>query len=362
MAMSDVQTVCQVLSSAGLFGFEGAAPESARAMVAAALPHAAGQHSYQKEMLGLAFSALSSARAAADARSQSAGQQAAMAEGPITEAAAALALAKAASQQARSSVEKRASALEEQKIKVQQATVDEAEAKKEKEQLVTARDEVAYRHSVVLAAMEAEELAEDTVDIILEILRAAAAEPTLMAAVPAALALSASQRGQFDDITIEELNQVLATYAAKLAGQSLEAENLAGDMISEALGCEALREVEEEREAAAAAALSHAVETVDVRWGEELAAEQALEERQADHSNYLALQVLAQDSILTLDAAAAAVERLGNPVAVVEVTALEPPEVADVEMTAVDEAARESKVAMVEHAMVDVMARVRLGA
>ncbi|CAE8662177.1 unnamed protein product [Polarella glacialis] len=360
MAMSDVQTVCQVLSNAGLFGFEGAAPESARAMVAAALPHTAGQHSYQKEMLGLAFSVLSSARAAADARSQSAGQQAATAEGPIAEATAALASAKAASQQARSSVEETAAALEVQKMKVQQATVDEAEAKKEKEQLVTARDEVAQQLAAidgplaVLAAIEAGELTEAPVDNILEILTAAGAEPTLMAAVPAVLALPASQRGQFDNITIAELNKALATYATKLAGHLVEAQMLAGDIISEALGCEALREVEEEREAAAAAALSHAVETVDVRWSEEQAAEQALEERHADRSNYLVLQVLAQDSILTVDAAAAAVERLSNP------TAQEVLQVADVEMTPVDEAAPESKVAMVEPAMGDVM--VHLGA
>eukprot|EP00933_Yihiella_yeosuensis_P065836 TRINITY_DN6983_c0_g1_i3.p1 TRINITY_DN6983_c0_g1~~TRINITY_DN6983_c0_g1_i3.p1 ORF type:complete len:407 (+),score=159.94 TRINITY_DN6983_c0_g1_i3:80-1222(+) len=343
MAAKNVQTVCQVLGDADLFNFEQAAPESARAMLVAALPHATGEHSYQKEMLNVAQNILESAKVAAVAEASSFGQQAEAMLAEIEAAKTALAAATTASEEAAKLVEAKVAALKGQKSQVKTAVVEEKSAANDKARAMEARDKIAQmsaKASAVIEAaaggQEAGQLDEILIESVMEVLVEAKAEKTLLDCTPAALSLTKEERGQFDDITIAELNDVLGTYAATLSSELAEAEKAFVDISDEALGCEALRDVEQEREAAAEAELIAAREAAEARVADVEQAKTALETLESGRSNKLIFQVLGGEKEKKAAEAVAILENLLNPP---QEPVVEPaPEVKDVEMAVETEA------------------------
>jgi len=318
MAAADVQTACQVLTDPEFFDFSDAASSDARAMVAAALPHACGDHSYQKEMLSLATGLLQSAGAAARAEGARLGEEAEQAETAIRKAQEVAEAAEKKLEEARAEEEAKAAALEKQTSKVEDAQVDEENAASELKAATEVRDAAAASKSSadsavsLVNAFEAGDLLEDPAEL-LEILSLAKAEKTLLQAVPVLLKLRPEERGEFDAMALAEVKEVLTCYVQDLVVQLEEAEGNFRDRSSEALGCEALKEVEEERAASASDALIAAKKAVEAAATDAEAAKAAVLACEADRSQHLMKQVLAVDRAARVDAAVAVVERVLNP-------------------------------------------------
>jgi len=318
MAAADVQKACQVLLDPEFFSFGDAASSDARAMVAAALPYACGEHSYQKEMLSLATGFLQSAGAAARSEAATLGQAAEKAEDAIREAQELAEAAQKKLEAAHADVEAKTDALLRQNSKVEEAQVDDEKAAHELKLASETRDAAAAAKSsadsaiLLVDAFEAGDLPEETAEL-LEILSLARAEKALLETVPALLKLRPEARGEFDAMALVMLKEVLSTYLQDLVIQLDQAELELKDVSSEALGCEALKEVEEERAVIAQTAVAAATQAKEAATSAADAAKAAVGEREADRSQHLMKQVLATDRAEKADAAVAAVERLLNP-------------------------------------------------
>jgi len=322
MAAADVQQACQVLSDPEFFSFGDAASSDARAMVAAALPYACGEHSYQKEMLSLATGFLQSAGAAARSEAAALGEAAGKAEDAIREAQELAEAAQKKLEAAHADVEAKTDALLRQNSKVEEAQVDDENTAHELKLASETRDAAAAAKSsadsaiLLVDAFEAGDLPEETTEL-LEILSLARAEKALLETVPALLKLRPEARGEFDAMALVMLKEVLSTYLQDLVIQLDQAELELKDVSSEALGCEALKEVEEERAAVAYTAVATAKEAKEAATSAADAAKAAVGEREADRSQHLMNQVLATDRAEKADAA----ERLLKPPAADEVMA-----------------------------------------
>jgi len=318
MAAGDAQKICKVLLEPELFLFADAASSDTRAMLAAALPHACGDHSYQKEILGLATKVLQSAQGAAHSEGVAFGEEALKAEDLIKQAKEHAEAETKTCEAANADVVAKAAALEEQKAKAEVAAADDTEAAISLSVATDARDAAAETKAsadaaiTLLKSFEAGQLPEDISDL-LEMLTTAKAEKTLLEAAAALLQLQPSERGEFDNMTLAELHEVLGTFAESLQRSLDEAELELKDMTSEALGCFALKEVEQERANAANEALVTAQTAAEVQGAAEKAAKAAVIDREDDRSKQLAQQILAQDRASRAQAATGAVERLLNP-------------------------------------------------
>jgi len=351
MAMN-MQMACEALCDAELFTFEGAASESARAMTAAALPHANGGHSFQKEVLELACSILLSAEQAAAAESRLLGEQAVQAEGEIRKAKDSVQVAEKATEEAHKTVEDKTAAVKSQKAKVREAVSEEKRTAGEHKRALASHDELASQKCAadsalaMLETFEAGQLEDVPVDGIIEILTSANAERTLLDTMPVLLTLPREKRGEFDIIAFNEVLDVLREYIGKLADTLSQAERHLRDAFAEALGCEALREVEEERLAAAETALDEAQKATEARTVEEQSSRDAVTACETLHSKHLTHQVLADEKAKRASA--------------VRTSLLSPPaEVEDVVMTPADAAeAKKDQVINESEAMEDVLMRV----
>jgi len=318
MAAGDIQEICKVLLDAELFLFTDAASSDTRAMLAAALPHACGDHSYQKEILGLATKVLQSAQGAAHSEGVAFGEEALKAEDLVKQAKEQAEAEAKTCEAAMADVVAKASALEEQKAKAEVAATDDAKAATSLKVATDARDAAAETKAsadaaiALLKSFEAGQLPEDISDL-LEMAQMAKAEKSLLEAASAVLKLQPSELGEFDNMTLAELHEVLGTFAESLQRSLDEAELELKDMTSEALGCGALKEVEQERADAANEALVTAQKAAEVQCAAEEAAKAAVSDREADRSKHLAQQILAQDRASRAEAAIGAVDRLLNP-------------------------------------------------
>jgi len=314
MAAADAQMVGKVLLDEDVFGND-AATESVRTMLVSALPHAEGGHPYQQEVLKQCQRVLSDSKALADNESDRLGEEAAAAAARISEAEQTLMNASIATQQAKEAVTSATAVLEEQEKEVEAAKVDEVSSRRSEAKKVQTRDESAAAKAAVdaaLALLKADTGAESQTEL-LRLLVQASAEKTLIDALPAALELAVAERGEFDKLTMDTATEVLSEFQTSLAGELSEAEVAVRDARAEALGCEAIREVQEEKKETAARNLQAAVDCVEAREADEKAASSTLATREAERSNFLVHQVLAQDRARKVSAAMAAVERLSNP-------------------------------------------------
>lgn len=316
MAAAQVQIVCKALSDADLFGFSGAPSNSARDMVAAAVPHATGEHGYQKEMRAAAGTLLTSARDASEAEIGERREQAEAAGVAISNAEKALEESSATTQQAQLCLEEARAALERQTAKASEAKHEEQRAKQEEGTAVEAKEAVLKRKRAVDSSMASVQAVEDgelediIPDDISSILQEASCEKTLLEAFPTAVTVPKAKRGKFDALTLEEVKDVLSSHGAMLQEQLDEAQTLASDTWAEALGCEALMEVEEERRQAASSAVQEAEAVTKAKKAAEAAAHKLVATREAERSNFLAMQTLAEEKLSRAEQALAALEKL----------------------------------------------------
>jgi len=320
MAVAQVQIVCKALSDADLFGFSGAPSTSARDMVAAAVPHATGEHGYQKEMRAAAGTVLASARDAAEVEIGERRDQGEAAGNAISDAQKALEASSATTQQAQQCLEEARTALERQAAKASEATHEEQRAKQEEETAVEVKDGVLKRKRSVDSSMASVQAVEDgelediKTDDISSILQEASCEKTLLEAFPTAVTVPKAKRGRFDALTLEEVKDVLSGHGAMLQGQLDEAQALARDTWAEALGCEALMEVEEERRQAASTTVQEAEAVTEAKKTAEASARKLVATREAERSNFLAMQTLAEEKLSRAQQALAALEKLQEEV------------------------------------------------
>ncbi|CAE7237537.1 unnamed protein product [Symbiodinium microadriaticum] len=322
MAAADAQMVGKVLLDEDVFGND-AATESVRTMLVSALPHAEGGHPYQQEVLKQCQRILSDSKTLADKESDRLGEEAAAAAGRISEAEQTLVNASIATQQAKEAVTSATAVLEEQEKAVEAAKVDEVSSRRSEAKKIQTRDESAAAKAAVdaaLALLQADTVAESQTEL-LRLLVQASAEKTLIDALPAALELPLAERGEFDKLTMDTATEALSEFQASLAEELSEAEAALRDAHAEALGCEAIREVQEEKKETSARNLQAAVDCVEARQADEKAASTALAAHEAERSNFLVHQVLAQDRARKVSTAMAAVERLSNPAPVAHSTA-----------------------------------------
>eukprot|EP00930_Biecheleria_cincta_P093908 TRINITY_DN8457_c0_g2_i1.p1 TRINITY_DN8457_c0_g2~~TRINITY_DN8457_c0_g2_i1.p1 ORF type:complete len:366 (-),score=121.05 TRINITY_DN8457_c0_g2_i1:248-1291(-) len=316
MAMAQVQTVCKVLVDGDLFSFRGAPSNSALEMVAAAVPHATGEHAYQKEMLAAASTVLASARDAVEAEIKVCREQGEAACTAISDAQEALGAASATTQQAQLLLEETQAALEKQAAKAAMAKREEQRAKQEEKMARESKDVVLKRKVAVDASMASVQAAEDgetddiNADEISEVLRAASCEKTLLEAFPTAVSLPKAKRGKFDRITLEEVKDVISGHGAMQQAQLDEAQALARDCWAEALGCEALMEVEQERLEAASQAVRKAEALIEAKTAAESSARNLVAAREAERSSALVMQTLAEEKLSKAQQALTALEKL----------------------------------------------------
>jgi len=317
MAVAQVQIVCKALSDANLFGFSGASSTSARDMIAAALPHATGEHGYQKEMRSAASTVLESARDAAEAEIRARREEGEAASHAISDAQKALGEASASTQQAQLRLEEAAAALEAQAAKAAAAKQEEQRAKREEATTQESKEVVLKRKAAVdssltsVQAGEDGELEEDfKTDDTLSILQEAGCEKTLLKAFPTAVSLPKAKRGRFDAMTLEEVKSVLSDHGAMLQAQLDEAQTLAHDSWAEALGCEALMEVEEERREAASRAVQEAEAVTEAKKAAEASDLKLVATRETERSNILVMQTLAEEKLSKAQQALAALEQV----------------------------------------------------
>jgi len=316
MSMAQVQIVCKALSDADLFGFSGAPSNSARDMVAAAVPHATGEHGYQKEMRAAASTVLASARDASQAEIEERREQGEAVGNAISDAQKALEDSSATTQQAQLRLEEARAALERRTAKVSEAKHEEKRAKQEEETAVEAKEVVLKRKRGVdsstasVQAVEDGELEDIKTDEISSILQEASCEKTLLEAFPTAMTVPKAKRGKFDALTFEEVKDVLSSHGAMLQEQLDEAQTLARDTWAEALGCEALMEVEEERQQAASNAVQEAEAVTEAKKAAEADARKLVATREAERSNFLVMQTLAEEKLNRAQQALAALEKL----------------------------------------------------
>lgn len=316
MAMTQVQTVCKALGDSDLFSFDGAPSNSAREMVVAAVPHATGKHGYQKKMLAEAGTVLQRAREAVEAEIKVRGEQCEAAGKTISDAQDAFKTASATTQQMRLLLEETQAALEKQAAKAAAAKQEEQRAKQEEKAACESKDVVLKRKAAVDASIASVQAAEDgeTDNIqtgeISEVLRAASCEKTLLDAFPTAVSLPKAKRGKFDTMTLEEVKGVLSGHGAMQQAQLDEAHALAHDCWAEALGCEALMEVEQERSEQASRAVQEAEAVVEKKAAEESSAQKLVASREAERSNVLVMQTLAEEKLSKAQQALTALEKL----------------------------------------------------
>eukprot|EP00930_Biecheleria_cincta_P093907 TRINITY_DN8457_c0_g1_i1.p1 TRINITY_DN8457_c0_g1~~TRINITY_DN8457_c0_g1_i1.p1 ORF type:complete len:352 (-),score=131.06 TRINITY_DN8457_c0_g1_i1:90-1145(-) len=316
MAVAQVQIVCKALSDADLFGFSGAPSSSAREMVAAAVPHATGDHGYQKEMRAAAGTVLASARAAAEAEIGERREQGEAAGNAISDAQKALAESSASTQQAKLRLEEARAALERQAAKASEAKQEEQRAKQEEELARESKEIVLKRKMAVDSSMASVQAVEDgeqedlKTDDISSILCEASCEKTLLEAFPTAATVPKAKRGRFDALTLEEVKDVLSGHGTMLQGQLDEAQTLFRDSWAEALGCEALMEVEEERREAASSAVQEAEAVAEAKKAAEASARKLVATREDERSNFLVMQTLAEEKLNRAQEALAALEKL----------------------------------------------------
>eukprot|EP00931_Biecheleriopsis_adriatica_P064468 TRINITY_DN39243_c0_g1_i2.p1 TRINITY_DN39243_c0_g1~~TRINITY_DN39243_c0_g1_i2.p1 ORF type:complete len:380 (+),score=127.86 TRINITY_DN39243_c0_g1_i2:163-1140(+) len=287
-------------------------------MVAAALPYATGDHRYQQEVAQLAVTLLSAARSAAQVDVSSLVQQAEIAQAAINDAKQALEAAQAAAKEALLGVGAAQAQVKEHQEKVKQARRDEAQADAARNAAVADREDIAGQKAAadsavasVKACWEGEAF-ETPAETIRALLAEARAEKTLLETCSVALAVPKNRRGEFDSFSLEAISEVLSTSAAALAEQLVHATALARDAQAEALGCEALREVEEERRDHATAVVEAAEKLTEAKEADVEAARHLVESREAERSKFLVQEVLAQERAALADAALAALDRLRN--------------------------------------------------
>eukprot|EP00930_Biecheleria_cincta_P093912 TRINITY_DN8457_c0_g4_i1.p1 TRINITY_DN8457_c0_g4~~TRINITY_DN8457_c0_g4_i1.p1 ORF type:complete len:368 (-),score=118.03 TRINITY_DN8457_c0_g4_i1:123-1166(-) len=316
MAMTQVQTICKALGDADLFSFPGAPSKNAREMVAAAVPHATGEHAYQKEMLAAASTVLASARDAVEAEIKVCGEQGEAAVNAISDAQKALGAASATTQQAQLLLEETQAALEKQAAKAATAEREEQRAKQEEKTARESEDVVLKRKAAVDASMASVQAAEDgetddiNADEMSEVLRAASCEKTLLEAFPTAMSLPKAKRGKFDAMTLEEVKHVLSGHGAMQQAQLDEVQALTRDCWAEALGCEALMEVEQERLEAASQTVREAEADIEAKTAAESSARNLVAAREAERSSALVMQTLAEEKMSRAQQALTALEKL----------------------------------------------------
>lgn len=316
MVMAQVQIVCEAVNDTNLFSFSGAPSKSARDMVAAAVPHATGEHGYQKDMLDAAGTVLASARDAVETEIRVCGEQGEAASSAISDAQAALGAASATTQQAQLCLEEARAAMEKQAAKAAKAKREEQRAKREEKTACESKDIVLKRKAAVDASLASMQAAQDgefndfPADDVSEILCAASCEKTLLDAFPAAVSVPKAKRGKFDTVTLEEVKDVLSGHGVMQQAQLDEAQSLAHDCWAEALGCEALMEVEEERLEAASRGAQEAEADTEAKTAAEASAQKIVATREVERSNFLVMQTLAEEKLSKAQQALAALEQL----------------------------------------------------